>query len=102
MKTSFRILYFLNLSILVFALIWPITKYIFKAILFNEMLFEYWIILMLGSITVCFTFLILNIYGMIKYKHYSKRFLFAIILISVWMVTGIYQLFYVYINDIPV
>ena len=102
MKTSFKILYFLNLSILIFGLIWPFVKYIFNAIVYNEMLFEYWIILMLGSVTVCISFLILNIYGMIKYKHYSTRFLFAIILISVWMVTGIYQLLYVYINDVPV
>lgn len=102
MKTSFKILYFLNLSILILGLIWQIGGYIVKVNLYNEMLFEYWIISMAGSVSVCFTFLILNIYGMLKYNHYRTRFLFAIILVSIWMVTGIYHFLYAYLNNISI
>lgn len=102
MKPSFKIFYLLNLSILIFVIIWPIGKYIAKANLYNEMLFEYWIILMVSSVTICLTFLALNIYGIIKYKNYRIRFLIAIILVFVWIVTGIYQLLYVFINEVPI
>ncbi|MFO7526853.1 MAG: hypothetical protein R6W68_15475 [Ignavibacteriaceae bacterium] len=100
MNKIFKILYFFNLFLLLVGLFSPIVKYFTYDNSQYDILYEYWLISMLTSITVCIPFFLLSIYGMIKYKQYITSFLIATILVSIWMVTGIYQLIYAYNKEI--
>jgi hypothetical protein len=102
MSAGFKLLYFLNLLVLVVALLLPIGELIGKDGSYDKMMFGYYVLLMAGSVTVCITFLLLNIYGLVKYKRYRARFLVATILDCGWIVVGSYQLVYAYMHDVVI
>ncbi len=99
MNKTFRVLYFFNVAIIIIALLSPIAELLFFSSS-ADLSLQYFAVLILLSITFCVTFFILNTYGALKYPLYRTRFLIIALLLCAWIILGIYQILYFYLNDI--
>lgn len=100
MSKIFRILYTINVVIIVLILLSPIVKLITDHSSVAVLSIGYYAVLLLLSVTFCVSFLGLNIYGALKYKMKRARYYTISIFISIWILWGIYQIVNGYLNDI--
>ena len=88
----FKILYFLNLLIIVFGLLFPLVENVFllKEITFKDTGLSLYGVLIILSISFCLSFLILNIWGVMLRKNKLVYGVVTAILI-IWIVWGLNQ-----------
>ena len=98
MSKVFKILYITNLLIIILSLLSPILEWNTKADTNLEL--SYFATFIVLSITLCISFIGLNLYGLFKYKIHRKKFLIVTILMGIWIAVGVYQLVYSYVNNI--
>jgi hypothetical protein len=95
----FKILYVVNLTIIILALVTPIIEATTTTGEYNWQM-KYYAVVVLLSITFCISFLGLNVYGFVRHGQYRIKYLWTTILISAWVLFGVYQLGYGYMHDI--
>ena len=99
MHKTFKIIYFSNLLIILIGIASPIIDWLVKEGPHNFEL-QYYSVLIILAFTFSLTFLIVNIYGTIKYVKYRKHFLIVSIIMFVWSFGGVYQAVYLYTHNI--
>lgn len=92
MKKIFKYIYFTNLVIIIIALLIPIVKLLFDNSYLDKIHIGYYAVLTLLSITICITFIGLNLYGLIKYKQHRWKYTVITILLLIWIIWGAYQI----------
>ncbi len=100
MSKSFKFVYYLNAVILIIGLLYPIIQLLFGSTSLGEVLYKYYLVFILLSITFCVSFFVLNIYGAIKYRRYKMKYYTIAILFGAWIIWGMYQIAYGYLHDI--
>ena len=78
MKKGFKILYFVNLGIILLALLSPIVEWTSHTAEYNWQMTYYAVVIGL-SVTFCISFLGLNIYGITKYEQHRTKYLWITI-----------------------
>jgi hypothetical protein len=101
MIRGFKILYFVNLAIILFALSTPIIEHAFATWEYPWLIMKYYIVGIVLSVTFCVSFLCLNVYGVVKFQQHRVRYLLVVILMSVWIISGVYQWVYLFVHDVP-
>jgi hypothetical protein len=91
---TFRILYFINLIIIILFLLFPIIEnvFMFKKIMFRDIGLPLYGILLILSLSFCITFLLLNIWGIIINR---RKVIYGIIIfiLLIWIIWGIIHYF---------
>ena len=99
MTKKFKIVYFTNLVIIIIALFTPIINLLSDAYYLDKMQIGYYAVFTMLSITFCASFFGLNIYGILKYKQYKYRYAMITILLSMWMIWGLFQVLNGFFHD---
>lgn len=100
MKKIFRQVYLINLIIIIIGILTPIVKFLFDRSYLDKIIIGYYAVFTLLSITFCLTFLVMNLYGLLKDKQHRRRYLITTILLFIWIIWGTYQIFNGYYQNI--
>lgn len=99
MNRRFSILYFGNLTIIIIALLAPVTNLLIHPSVSRVLTMQYYAVLIVLSVTFCISFLCLNIYGALKQQSQRSKYIAVIILLSLWIIWGAYQIIYGYQHE---
>jgi hypothetical protein len=100
MSKTFRILYIVNLLIIVGGLLTPIFKMLTDVSSAHELLLGYYAVVTVLSVTFCISFFGLNLYGALKYRLHRTRYYIIAIFLCVWIIWGACQIAYGYAHGV--
>jgi hypothetical protein len=100
MSKRFRLLYFTNASLLVLACAIPIATLFIRGESEGSLLLNYYAVAVVLSVTLCVSFLALNLYRIRRSNQHRIFFWTVSVFLLVWIVWGACQIVHAYTHGV--
>ena len=90
----FKIVYIINLIIIIGALLYPIGMKLLLKTSLEELSLSYTFVILLLGVSFCISFLLINIWGIILNKSNRLYYIIAAVVLLIWVIWSILQFSY--------